>query len=73
MTARFVIFASLLCCFNVLGAGNAAAFTRIGPINSMHPHRIALPNVYTVQIIKPRITAAPIKFAPPKYQAVPRR
>jgi hypothetical protein len=73
MTARFVIYASLLGYFSVLGAGNASAFTRIGPLNNMHGHRTALPNVYTVQIIKPRIAAAPIKIMAPTYQAKPRR
>jgi hypothetical protein len=73
MTARFVIYAWLFGCFSVLGAGNAAAFKPIGPLNNMHGHRTALPNAYTVQIIKPRIAAAPIKIAAPRYQAVPRR
>ena len=74
MKTRLSIYVAALACLTIAGAGNAQAFTHIGPLNNMqHGHRTAPSNFQSIQIFKPTVTASPIKIDAPKYQAKPRQ
>ena len=47
MKTRLSIYVVALACLTIAGAGNAQAFTRIGPLNNMHGHRTAPSNFHS--------------------------
>jgi hypothetical protein len=73
MKTRLPIYLSALSCLIIGGAGDAAAFHRLGPMNNMHGHRTAPPKYHAIRITKPSFGAHTIKIGTPTFQAKPRQ
>jgi len=73
MKARLPIYLSAIACLAIVGAGDASAFQRLGPINGMHHHRTAPPKYHAIRITQPSFGAHTVKIGAPAYQAKPRQ